>query len=142
MLAVLAAGIIICGCSGGTTDAPRRAPFINNPYDYARKGVQITKVYYDEEANREAEGVHNEWIVVQSSADIGTVGWWIQTKNNVRSYAFPKTLKKSLTIYTRPQGDATDLQQSMKLGAFILDGDSDTITVYNENSEIVAVLRY
>lgn len=132
---------LICGCSGAT-DAPGPAPFINRPYDYARKGVQITKVYYDEEANKKVEGMHNEWIVVQSDTDIGTDGWWIGTKNNVRSYAFPMKLKKSLVIYTRPQGSSTDLQRSMGLNSFILDGDSDTITIYNENSQIVSVLRY
>lgn len=137
LVRLMVVAVFAAGCSNAPTEILKEGPYVGRSYDHALKGVQITRVYYDEAANKTAAGVDNEWIVIQSDRNIYTRGWWIRTKNNVRSYAFPDTLRKSLVIYTRPQpGISNDLQRSMNLNRYILE-PHDTMRIYNDGGAVV-----
>ena len=141
---IIALLIPAAGCGGESTTIglPKEGPYIGRAYDHARKGLQITRLYYDEEANRRAGAPYNEWFVLQSDTNLYIRGWWIDAGQGVRTYAFPDTLRKILLVYTRPlPGPPTDTEVSLDRDSWIWDRH-DTLRIYNSRSELVAMLGY
>lgn len=141
LLVSLASLAMLAGCSS-PAEQQEPAPYASKPYDYVRKGLQITRVYYDEEANKKSEGAHNEWVVVQCDSNIITKKWSMDAGNGVRVFAFPDTLFKTLLIYTGPiSGPPTDKTLSLDLDKWIWDRH-DTVKIFNSSNRLVAVFEY
>jgi len=86
------------GCDS-TPDGPVRLVACET-YHPAAGHPQITCIYYDEVGNGAADGVRDEWVVIDASDTINTRGWAIVKGNNQAVFRLASSIPRRLIVYT------------------------------------------
>lgn len=159
LLAPSALALLIASCSTSTepttvnpidtTIVTRKpeGPSIRRDYNAARGGVQITRIYYDQNANFDSTGLLDEWIVLESNAVVNTAGWTLNAGDSGQNYPLRNPLNRKLILYTHTLhaglGDDTTQWLGISPGRWIWNNsDPDTAWIYDANHNVVDSLSY
>jgi hypothetical protein len=133
--------------SGNKPDTTKKdtAAFVGKAYDFAKGGLQILKIYYDQTNNDSAWGFKDEVIAFMTDKPISTSGWYFNAGDEKQNYALPASIDDTLFVYTHtPQGK---WQQELGIGyvgeKWIWNNSSADIAIlYNKDSLLVDTLSY
>lgn len=135
----------LMACSSTSEPAPtvQSPPAAKRDYDPVRGGVQITAVYYDQDANQATTGLYDEWLVLESQGDASTAGWHIDADDAKQFYSLPSTIHGTLSIYTRKGPGASDTTMALDLSKWIWNNtDPDTARLYDDRDSLVDTFAY
>ncbi len=91
--------------SFGKLAEPERAiqyPRRTKPYDVARGGVQIVEIAPDQDSNRAATGIYDEWITLRADRPRSIARWMLDAGDGQR-FILPDSIFSRLVIYTHEQ---------------------------------------
>lgn len=137
---VLLMGMIFAACSEPITPKPA-APFAGRSYDPRTPGVQITRIYYDENANQKESGSLNEFIMLQANDTVVTKKWTLDAGQGI-VIPLRDTLFGSMIYYTRSEaGLSTSTAASFGLPFWIWE-EHDTAKIFNDRKQLMSMLIY
>lgn len=149
--------LLLAACSSSTEPQPagtnqnnqndtlkREGPSIRRTYNSTRGGVQITAIYYDQNANRDSSGLFDEWIILESDTPVNTTGWMLNAGDDNQDYPLRPLLNRKLMIYTKSgPGFTSDTTQALGYGNWIWNNsDPDTAWVYDAAGNVVDSMSY
>jgi hypothetical protein len=141
VVSIIAASAAIIGCSQSTSPS-KVAPHASREFDPRLPNVQITQIYYDENANESVDGTANEYIVLQARDSANISHWTIKAGGHDYFTLGTLTLHQMFTLYTRYQdGLPTANASSMNLLKWVWH-DHDTAFLVNDHGAVVSELAY
>jgi len=149
LLSLAAVGVAACSSNSTTEPDPTPTPKPEPPshkrqYNTARGGVQITKVFYNQDSNRIVTGLNDEWVLIESDRDTSLDGWVLDASDGQR-ITFNRSIHRKLLVYTKqgPPGTPSDTTVAMNRGSWIWNNaDHDTATLFDDDGKVVDTMTY
>lgn len=157
---VILASIFLGSCSSATDPEPNPNPNPNQNadtvivdstttrrvYNTSKRGVQITRINFDQGWNDIMFGVEDEWVILEADGNIATKGWHLDADDEGQRYALPDTIYRKLYIYTHQgRGYENDTSMTLKLNGtrwIWNNNDPDTARLYDANDALMDVVGY
>jgi hypothetical protein len=130
----------IAGCSSPSSPTVQ-AVYASREYDPRLGGVQITRIYYDEQANQKADGSLNEYIILQGPDSISLSKWALDAGQG-EILPLSGMLYRTLTIYTAPEGGAPSRFSASFSRTSWMWAEHDTAKLIDNNKAIRSALAY
>jgi hypothetical protein len=121
------------------------AAFVGKDYDFAKGGLQIIKIYYDQDSNDRLWKFKDEVITLMTDKPVNTAGWYLNAGDSNQDYALPAMITDSLFIYTHTAKGRWDSELGLNLSAgkwIWNNSDPDTAWIFNSSKQIVDSLTY
>jgi hypothetical protein len=128
------------GCSDTSAPNPG-APYAGRDYDPRIGGVQITRIYYDEDANLKADGSLNEYIVLQGPDSFPLRKWSLDAGHGL-VIPLGDTLFRTRTFYTVGEPEVPNhFASSFNFASWIW-AEHDTARLMDDRKNVVSALPY